>query len=53
MNAADHGAAVFTDRTRDAMITDTPLRAPPPPWPGVPRPPSPAQSVAQPASRPR
>ncbi|WP_437324253.1 hypothetical protein [Sorangium sp. So ce381] len=22
MNAADHGAAVFTDRTRDAMITD-------------------------------
>ncbi|AUX30302.1 uncharacterized protein SOCE836_024020 [Sorangium cellulosum] len=25
MNAADHGTAVFTDRTRDAMITDTPL----------------------------
>jgi hypothetical protein len=22
VNAADHGAAVFTDRTRDAMLTD-------------------------------
>ncbi|MDC0685600.1 hypothetical protein [Sorangium atrum] len=27
MNAADHGAAIFTGRTRDAMITDTELRS--------------------------